>query len=195
MMHLNWYTRMRWFLCSPEKKASRSTAWALGSLPGPCISRSWCMLTCRGYPELAYYRNFIMQQDNKFIWPTVQMYDIRYHAMCAHHGCPFTMTDQALMATILDATAVKVSAHKCFHCGRFDHLVDRCHFPQTASLEMAETSKKGAWVKQMPNPGPAKSSSLTQMGKWFHNGREGCNNYQQDRLHFPLQMGPYLLQL
>ena len=95
------------------------------------------------YPELAYYRNFIMQQDKKFIWPTVQMYDIRYHAMCACHGCPFTMTDQALMATILDATAVKVSAHKCFHCGGFDHLVDGCPFPMTASLEMAETLR---WV-------------------------------------------------
>ena len=72
------------------------------------------------------------------------MYDIRYHAMCAHHGCPFTTTDQALMATILDATAVKVSACKCFHCGGFDHLVDGCPFPQTALLEMAETLKKGA---------------------------------------------------
>ena len=96
------------------------------------------------YPKLAYYRNFIMQQDKKFIWPTVQMFDIRYHAMCAHHSCPFTMTDQALMATILDATAVKVSVCKCFQCGGLDHLVDGCPFPQTASLEMVETLKKGA---------------------------------------------------
>ena len=66
------------------------------------------------YSELAYYRNFIMQQDEKFIWSAVQMYDIRFHAMCIHHSCPFTTTDQALMATILDATAVKMSTHKCF---------------------------------------------------------------------------------
>ena len=74
------------------------------------------------YPELAYYRNFIMQQDKKFIWPAVQIYDIGYHAMCAHHGCPYTMTDQALMATILDATVVKVSAHKCFYCRGFSQV-------------------------------------------------------------------------
>ena len=96
------------------------------------------------YPELAYYRNFIMQQDSKFICPAVQMYDIRYCAMYAHHRCPFTTTDQALMTTILDATVVKASAHRYFHCGGFDHLVDGHPFPQTASLEMAETTKKSA---------------------------------------------------
>ena len=66
------------------------------------------------YSQLAYYRNFIMQQDKKFIWSIVQMYDIRFHAMCTHHSCPFTTMDQALMATILGATVVKASTHKCF---------------------------------------------------------------------------------
>ena len=125
----------------------------------------------RRYPKLAYYRNFTMQQDKKFIWPAVQMYDIRYLTTCAHHSCYFNTTDQGLMDTI------KVSAHKCFCCGGLDHLVDRCPFPQTASLEMVETPKKGTQVRQMPKPAPAKSSSLTQTDKWFHNGREGCNNY------------------
>ena len=50
--------------------------------------------------ELAYYRNFIMQQDKKFNWSAVQMYDIRFWAMCTHHSCPFTTTDWSLMATI-----------------------------------------------------------------------------------------------
>ena len=59
------------------------------------------------YPKLAYYRNFIMQQDKKFTWSTVQMYNIRFHVMCTHHSCPFTTMHQALMATIPDATAVK----------------------------------------------------------------------------------------
>ena len=63
------------------------------------------------YSELAYYRNFIMQQDKKSNWPAVQMYDIRFWAMYTHHSCPFTTMDQALMTTILDATAVKTSAH------------------------------------------------------------------------------------
>ena len=54
-----------------------------------------------------------MQQDKKFSWSAVQMYDIRFWAMCTLHGCPFTTMDQTLMATILDATAVTMSAHKC----------------------------------------------------------------------------------
>ena len=95
------------------------------------------------YSELAYYRNFIMQQDKKFIWSAVQMYDIRFCALCTHHSCPFTTMDQALMATILDVTTVKASACKCFRCGGYNHLVDRCPFPQTASLEMVEIIKQG----------------------------------------------------
>ena len=95
------------------------------------------------YSELAYYRNFIMQQDNKFIWSAVQMYDIRLRAMCTHHSCPLITMDQVLMATILDATAVKTLANKSFRCGSFNHLVDGYSFPQAASLKMAETTKKG----------------------------------------------------
>ena len=137
------------------------------------------------YPELAYYRNYIMQQDRKFIWPAVQMYDIGYCAMCAHCRCPFTKTDQALMATLLDATAVKASAQKCFHCRGFDHLVGGCPFPHTASLQTVETTKKSAQARWTSKPGLAKYSSLTQSDKWFHNRREGCNDYQQDRCTFP----------
>ena len=69
------------------------------------------------YSELPYYRNFIMQEDKKFNWSAVQMYYIRFCAMCTHHSCPFTTMDQALMATIHDANTVKTSACKCFRCG------------------------------------------------------------------------------
>ena len=84
-----------------------------------------------------------MQQDKNFNWSAVQMYNIRFQAMCTHQSIPLTTTDQVLMATILDATAVKISAHKYFRCGGFDHLVDGCPFPLAASWEMAEMTKKG----------------------------------------------------
>ena len=74
------------------------------------------------YSELAYYRNLFIQQDKKFIRSAVQMYDIRFCMMCTHHSCPFTTTEQALMATILNATAVKTLAHKCVRCRGLDHL-------------------------------------------------------------------------
>ena len=103
------------------------------------------------------------------------MYDIRFHALITHHSCPFTTTDQALMPTILDAMAIKASACKCFRCGGFDHLVDGCPFPQTALLEVAETTKKGMRVRQAAKSGPSKYTSPAQSDKWFYNGREGCN--------------------
>ena len=137
------------------------------------------------HSELAYYRNFIMKQDEKFNWPAVQMYDIRFWATCAHHSCLFTTMDQALMATIQDATTVKNSVQKCFRCGSFNHLVDGCSFPQASSLEIAEMTKKRIQVRQTAKSSPFKSITLTQIDKWFHNGREDCNNYQQDRCTFP----------
>ena len=136
------------------------------------------------YSDLAYYRNLIMQQDKTFIWSAVQMCNIRFCAMCIHHSCPFTTTDQALMATILNATAVKTSACKCFWYRGFDHLVDECPFPQTATLEMAEIAKKGVPVRKTVKSGPSKPISPTQLDKWFCNGREGCNNTQLDRCMF-----------
>ena len=144
------------------------------------------------YSELAYYRTFVMHQDKKFNWSAVQMYDIRFQAMCTHHGCTFTTTDQALVATIVDAIAVKTLAYKCFRCGSFNHLVDGCPFPQAASLEMAEMTKKGIQVRQAAKSGPFKSTSPIQTKRWFHNGREGCNNYHQDRCTFPHCKGAHI---
>ena len=111
------------------------------------------------YSELAYYRNFIMQQDKKFIWSAVQMYDIRFCMMCTLHSCPFTTMGPTLMATILNATVVKTSACKCFRCGGFNHFVDWCPFPQTASLEMPGTLKKGMQVRQTSKSGSYKATS------------------------------------
>ena len=147
------------------------------------------------YSELANYRHFIMQQDKKFIWSAVQMYGIRFCMMYAHHNCPFTTMDQALMATVLNATTFKTSAHKCFRCWGFDHLVDGFPFLQTASLEMAETMKKGVQVRQTSKSGSSKATSLAWSDKWFHNGREGCNNFQLDRCTFPCCKWTHLSQL
>ena len=138
------------------------------------------------YSELAYYRHFIMLQDKKFIWSAVQMYDIRFCAMCAHHSCPFTTMDQALMATILHATAVKTSACKCFRCGGFDHLVDGCPFPQAASLEMAEITKKGVQARQTSKSGSSKATSLVWSDKWFHNGQRAGITSNWTNAHIPI---------
>ena len=105
--------------------------------------------------------------------------------MRPHHSYPFTTTEQVLMATILDATAVKTSAQKCFRCDGFVHLVDQCPFPQAASLEAAEMTKKGIWVRQTAKSGCFKSTMLTQTDMSFHNERELCNNDQQGRCTFP----------
>ena len=75
--------------------------------------------------------------------------------------------------------------HKYFPCGSFNHLVDWCPFPQAALLKTTEPTKKGIWVRHTDKSGPFKSTLPIQTDRWFHNGREGCNNYQQDKCPFP----------
>ena len=130
-------------LMQPRKKGKQIDCPSTRFLAWTLYKQVMVYTYAQRYSELAYYRNFIMQQDKKFIWSTVLMYSISFRVLCTHHSCPFTTMDQALMATILDATAVKTSACKCFQCGGFNHLVFRCLFCQTAFLEMVEIVKKG----------------------------------------------------
>ena len=127
----------------PRKKSNQVNSLSTWSFTWALYEQVTVYVHPQNYSELSYYRNFIMQQDKKFNWSAVQMYGIRFWAMCVHHICPFTTMDQALMVTILDATAVNTSAWKCLRCGGFNHLVDGCPFPQAALLEMVETTKKG----------------------------------------------------
>ena len=45
--------------------------------------------------------------------------------------------------------------------------------------------KKGIWARQTAKSGPFKSTLPIQTDRWFHNGREGWKNYQQDKCTFP----------
>ena len=46
-------------------------------------------------------------------------------------------------------------------------------------------TKKDIQVRQTAESGPFKSTSPIQTDRWFHNGREGCNNYQQNKCTSP----------
>ena len=190
----SWYTKMRLSLCSLERRASRLIPWVLGYLPGLSMNKSWCMSTLKNILNKPIIGT--LSCSKKFNWSAVQMYDIRFQGMCAHHSCSFITMDQALITTILDATAVKTSAQKCFRCGSFDCLIDGCPIPQAALLEMAETNKKGIQVRRTAKSGPFTSTILKQTDRWSHNGREGCNKLPTGQMHIPLlQTCAHLLQL
>ena len=189
MMCLNWYTRTGWFLCGPEKRQADQLSEYLALRLGP-VWGGMVYAYLQRYPELAYYRNFIIQQDKKFIWPAVQMYDIGYHAMCVHHCCPFTMTDQALMATVLDAAVVKVLACKWFHCWGFDHLVDGCPFPQTASLETVETWRRALEQGRYPSQAQPNPAHLLKWTSGSIMEEKAVTTISRTDVHFSIANGP-----
>ena len=122
------------------------------------------------YKKLTHYRQFIQDCDRKFNWAAVYSYDLKFRSKVASSSFPFNFdeVDHVLYTTILEATAVKPSLVQCFRCKGTDHVVQQCPFlAPHPSLE--ETQKMKRTV-------PAK-----KVEKWYHQGKEGCNNFQQGK--------------
>ena len=81
------------------------------------------------YQELSHYWCHIADLDQHFKWAAVLSYDTQFCHKCAMQGLPFSAFNQQLYMNTLDATATKVSAHRCFRCQCFDHKVVNCPFP------------------------------------------------------------------
>ena len=100
------------------------------------------------YQELLHYQHHIMDVDQCFNWAAMLSYDAQFHHKCTMQGLPFSAFDQQLYMTMLDTTATKVSAHRCFRCQCFDHEVINCPFPLGGPLEKDSVSKKAAQSQQ-----------------------------------------------
>ena len=79
------------------------------------------------YQEVSHYWCHITDLDEHFVWAAVLSYDAQF---CTIQGLPFSAFIQQLYVTILDATAAKASAHRCFRCQHFDHGVVDFPFPR-----------------------------------------------------------------
>ena len=125
------------------------------------------------YSHLASYRQFIQDCDGKYTWTAVSMYDTRFRSLlaCSTRKFDFGIINSDLFVTTLDATAVKQpkSSIQCFRC-KGDHKAAECTFQASSTME----EKKGltTTAKQPKQP------------KWYHNDREGCNNYQNDKCRY-----------
>lgn len=84
------------------------------------------------YDTMWKYRNFITECDRKYNWPAVAVYDIRHRADMSRKSVDFSQADHDLMSQILDSTAIKANAPRCFRCKSFLHTVNECPFPQVA---------------------------------------------------------------
>ena len=117
------------------------------------------------YIKLLAYRNFIQNADKKYQWSAIYSYDLHFRTELARnrsfeYGKPIT----DLVVTLLDATAIKNNVSRCFRCRSTSHVVQECPFPATYTLEA----------------NPKTPKKITQ-NSWVHQGREGCNNFNQGR--------------
>ena len=68
------------------------------------------------YMELSHYRRHISNLDQHFHWAAILSYDAQFRHKCAIHNLSLSAFDQQLYVTILDATATKAAARRCFCC-------------------------------------------------------------------------------
>ena len=85
------------------------------------------------YEHMADYRAFIGENDKKYTWAALAAYDIRHRAKLSRKSVYFSNVDISLQAQLLDATAVKTSASRCYRCKSFLHTVSECPFPPSAT--------------------------------------------------------------
>ena len=118
--------------------------------------------------------------------------DTQFHHKCALQGLPFSVSNQQLYMTMLDAAATKVSACSCFRCQHFDHEVINCPFPLEALLEKDLALKKATQSQQgwgtyqrHQQQCSIPQGSGPQLPPIYHQGREICIKYQSNSCTFP----------
>ena len=143
------------------------------------------------YMELLHYHRHISDLDQHFHWAAILSYDAQFRHKCALHNQPLSAFDQQLYVTILDATATKAVARRCFCCQRYDHEVIDCPFPPGALLEKEATVKKAAQSQQgwgnfhQQQQHPSNRGTGSQLPAVYHQGREICIKYQSVSCTFP----------
>ena len=128
------------------------------------------------YSKLVDYREMIQNSNAKYQWHAVSNYDIRFRTELAKtRSFNFDVLDTTLFTTILDATAVKFSAKTCLRCKSYDHFVSNCPFPSDSAITTSPSDIKS----QRSN-----NKRGSQVQPWYHNGNEGCNNFQTGNCNF-----------
>jgi len=91
------------------------------------------------YEHMAEYRAYICDCDKKYMWSAIAAYDIRHRAKLSRKSVYFSTADVTLQAQLLDASAIKSNALRCYRCKSFQHNVSECPFPQGAIQKTAPT--------------------------------------------------------
>ena len=131
----------------------------------------------RLYQYLASYRRFIQNCGVKYQWHAKYAYDCRFRAKLSQaKSFGYNKIDTELFVMIFDVTTVKQDAKSCYRCHSYEHTVVDCPFPAPEAVEKNKTQTK------TPNRWQQIASTVP---KWYHNGEEGCNNFQTGKCKFP----------
>jgi hypothetical protein len=128
------------------------------------------------YAKLLGYRELIQSCDTKYQWYAVSTYDMRFRCdLGRRKSFAFDSMDTTLFTTIFDSTAVKISAKTCLRCRSYDHFVSNCPFPAETSASRSSSANKMSRSQDRSKP-------VQQL--WYHEGREGCNNFQTRNCYY-----------
>ena len=143
------------------------------------------------YMELSHYCRHISDLNQCFHWAAILSYNAQFLHKCLLHGLLLSAFDQQLYMAILNATAAKTTAHRCFCCQHFDHEVIDCPFPPGGLLEKEVTMKKTAQSQQgqgtyhHQQQHTHSRNSRPQLPVVYHQGREICIKYQSGSYGLP----------
>ncbi len=87
---------------------------------------------------MADYYLFMLESEKKFAWSALSVFYYRYCLNLSikrsiNDRLGYTCVDPMLLSTVLDVTVIKPNATKCSCCKAYDHLVNRCPFPEIDS--------------------------------------------------------------
>ena len=129
------------------------------------------------YQGLSSYRQFIQKCDIKYKWHAIYAYDCRFRAKLSQAKCfTYNKIDTELFVMIFDVTTVKQGTKTCYRCHSYEHIVGDCPFPAAEALEENKTQTT------MSN---SMQQKISTRPIWYHNGKEGCNNFQTGKCKFP----------
>ena len=119
----------------------------------------------------------ISSLEPKYLWPSIMNYDMRFCTKYAMYWGAFNTLDNDLFMTMLNTTAFKASALKCFYCQGCNYKVSDCPSPTFAldknvSGKMNMTIWVGSGFPHMTLATSASASCPVQDVSAFYQNRQ-----------------------
>ncbi len=100
----------------------------------------------RVHEYMSEYRSFMHDANRKYTWHALALYDYKHRVRLSNGNTllerlSFHDPSYDILATVLDATAVRPNAPRCPRCRGYDHTIADCPFPEGPRPQAAARSQ------------------------------------------------------